>query len=74
MAIKQSWLNDPILTGTAQTIYEAKKQNAWGNWESEYRKEWPADDKALRTALHKETDPGIEFAFVQAKAAINWLA
>ncbi len=74
MAINQMWLKDPVLVGTAQAIYEAKKADAWGNWASQYRGTWPVDHKALRLALHQETDPGIEFAFVQAKAAIDYLS
>lgn len=73
MAIKQSWLSNSTLVGTAKVIYEAKKQDSWGNWESEYRKEWPVDNKALRTTLHQEIDPGVEYALVQAEAALFYL-
>ena len=73
MTIPQNWQSDPTLVSVAKAIYEAKKQDAWGNWKSEYRKSWPSDAKALRKALHEESDPGIEFAFVQARAAIEVL-
>jgi len=54
----------------AEAIYEAKKENAWGNWKSQYRGKWPKDKKEMRTRLH-HGDVCLEFAFVQAKAALE---
>ena len=61
----------PTLEELARTIYEAKKQDAWGNWQSEYRKAWPATRKDLARARQLNEDVGIEFAFAQAKAVMK---
>lgn len=58
----------PDLNTIARTIYEAKKQDSWGNWQSEHRKAWPATRKELERARQLNQDVGIEFAFAQAKA------
>ena len=54
----------------ARVIYEAKKQDAWGSWQSEYRKAWPKTPKLLRKCIHEESDLGVLFAIAQAKAVI----
>lgn len=56
----------------AQTIYEAKKKDAWGNWKSQYREAWPKTKKELRTRLHVG-DCDLEFAFAQADAVLELL-
>jgi len=56
----------------AKIIYEAKKKNAWGNWQSQYREDWPANDKELRKRRH-HGDCCLEFAFAQARAVIKHL-
>lgn len=65
-------MTDPaVVAAVAKAIYEAKKQDAWGNWQSEHRGKWPETPKVLRACLHNESDIGVHFAFVQAKAAIE---
>jgi hypothetical protein len=61
-------------TELAKVIYEAKKQDAWGWWRSEYRKAWPAIEKDLRRALQNHEDIGVTFAFAQADAVIAYLS
>ena len=56
----------------AQIIYDAKKEDAWGNWQSEYRGKWPETGKELRTRLH-HGDTSLEFAIAQAKAVKKYL-
>lgn len=60
-------------TEIAKTIYEAKKNNAWGNMVSEYRGEWPKTPKEMRTRMHGDDDCGLAFAFAQADAVIKLL-
>ncbi len=55
----------------AKVIYEAKKEDAWGTWKSQYRLEWPKTKKELRTRLHVG-DCDLEFAFAQADAVLSY--
>lgn len=65
----------PSIEVLARVIYEAKKKDAWGNWKSQYRKEWPKTAKELRTRLHiGDGIVDLEFAFAQARAVHRLLS
>lgn len=66
-------MNLPTIEELARTIYEARKEDAWGKWKSQYRLEWPKTAKELRTRLNHLHEPCLEFAFAQAKAVRSLL-
>ena len=63
----------PDETELARVIYEAKKKNAWGKWQSQYRLAWPQDARELRVRRIVDEDVDINFAFAQARAVIKYL-
>ena len=62
--------HDPAVLELAEIIFEAKKEDAWGNQQSEYRGKWPATRKLLRQCIIEERDSAVLCAVAQAQAVL----